>query len=49
MKYYLDTTLQELFDGGLISVRTFNSLRYAGMNTLEDVYQVTKGIKRDLA
>ena len=37
MKYYLDTTLQELFDGGLISVRTFNSLRYAGMNTLEDV------------
>ena len=37
MKFYLDTTLQELFDGGLISVRTFNSVRDAGMNALEDV------------
>lgn len=37
MRIYLDTTIQELFDSGQISVRTYNCLRYAGMVTLEDV------------
>lgn len=37
MRIYLDTTIQELFDGKQISARTYNCLRYAGMVTLEDV------------
>lgn len=37
MRIYLDTTIQELYDGKQISVRTCNCLRYAGMVTLEDV------------
>ena len=37
MQIYLNTTIQELFDGRHISARTYNCLRYAGMLTLEDV------------
>lgn len=37
MRIYLDTTIQELFDGKQISARTYNCLSYAGMVTLEDV------------
>ena len=33
MRIYLDTTIQELFDGKQISARTYNCLRYAGMVT----------------
>lgn len=37
MRIYLDTTVEELHVNGLISVRTYNSLRYSGLNTLEDL------------
>ena len=34
MRIYLDTTIQELFDGKQISARTYNCLRYTGMAPL---------------
>lgn len=37
MRIHIDTTLQKLLEGGRISQRTYNCLRYAGMLTLEDV------------
>ena len=37
MQLNLDTTINALYKNGLISVRTINCLRYAGMNTMEDV------------
>ena len=37
MRIYLDTTVEELHVNGLITVRTYNSLRYSGLNTLEDL------------
>ena len=37
MQLNLDTTINALYENGLISVRTINCLRYAGMNTMEDV------------
>lgn len=37
MQIYLDITIQELFDSGHISTRTYNCLRNAGMATLADV------------
>ena len=38
----LDTTIKELFDWGRISVRTFNSLHTAGMDTLGEVLEQIK-------
>lgn len=37
MRIYLDTTLQELLDAKQISARTYNSLRLAGLTTLQEV------------
>ena len=37
MEYNLDTTIKDLYDWGQISVRTANSLHYAGMETLGEV------------
>lgn len=37
MEFNLDTTIKELHELGVISVRTLNSLHYAGMYTLEEV------------
>ena len=37
MEFNLDTTIKDLYDWGLISVRTTNSLHYAGMETLGEV------------
>ena len=37
MEFNLDTTIKELYDWGQISTRTYNSLHYAGMETLEEV------------
>lgn len=37
MEFNLDTTIKELYDWGQISTRTFNSLHFAGMETLEGV------------
>ena len=34
MKFYLDTTIKELLEQGVISVRTFNCLHTAGYETL---------------
>ena len=37
MEYNLDTTIKDLYDWGQISIRTANSLHYAGMETLGEV------------
>ena len=37
MKFNLDTTIKELHELGIISVRTYNSLHYAGMDTLGEI------------
>lgn len=37
MEFNLDTTIKDLYDWGQISVRTANSLHYAGMKTLGEV------------
>jgi len=37
MEFNLDTTIKDLYDWGQISVRTANSLHYAGMETLGEV------------
>jgi len=37
MKFNLDTTIKELHELGIISVRTYNSLHHAGMETLGEI------------
>ena len=37
MEFNLDTTIKELHELGIISVRTYNSLHYAGMDTLGEI------------
>ena len=37
MEFNLDTTIKELHELGIISVRTYNSLHYAGMETLGEI------------
>jgi restriction endonuclease len=37
MEFNLDTTIKELHEQGIISVRTYNSLHYAGMDTLGEI------------
>ena len=37
MEFILDTTIKELYEHGIISVRTFNCLCCAGMNTLGEI------------
>ena len=37
MQIDFDTTIQNLYDTGVISVRTYNCLRYAGLATIEEV------------
>ena len=38
--FNLDTTIKELYEWGRISVRTFNSLHSAGMETLGDILNI---------
>lgn len=39
MEFNLDTTIKELHELGIISVRTYNSLHYAGMDTLGEILE----------
>lgn len=45
MEFNLDTTIKELHELGIISVRTYNSLHYAGMDTLGEILDSSFGFR----